>query len=244
MNGSGNRRAARVLLIVLAVLASGCATTQEASRSHDPLEPANREFYAFNQVLDRNILKPVADAYVRATPEGVRNRVRNFFDNAAYPNVVANDFLQGKIDQTLADAIRFALNSSLGVLGIFDVASSIGLNAHDEDLGQTFGVWGSGEIAYLDIPFIGPNSVRDAPDLYTSTLTNALYYLVSFPISVPLSALNIVDKRARLSTAIKIREQAALDPYVFTREAYRQRRTNLIYDGNPPLEGFEDVETN
>lgn len=238
--GSWNRLAVRLVLLLCTVAVTGCASSSQAWKAHDPLEPANRKFYAFNQTLDRNILEPVANAYVRVTPEKVRNRVRDFFDNAAYPNTVANDFLQGKINQGLSDTMRFVINSSVGVLGMFDVASAIGLPSHYEDLGITFGVWGSGEIAYLDIPFVGPNSVRDAPDLYTSTFTNALYYLVAFPASLPLSVLNVVDKRSRLSTAIKIREQAALDPYVFTREAYHQRRRYEIYGGNPPLEEFEE----
>jgi phospholipid-binding lipoprotein MlaA len=220
-------------LLMLGLL-SGCATTQTS----DSLEGASRVSYDVNDSLDKSILQPIAKGYARYTPKPVRVGVTNFFDNITYLNVILNDLLQGKFGQAFSDSGRFVVNTTIGVLGLFDVATSLGLEEHDEDLGQTFGVWGAGEGTYLVLPFFGPNSLRDAPDLATSSYLNPLFYLTS-TITIPLAVLNVINGRANLLEASAVRDEAALDPYTFTREAYRQQRMYDIYDGSPPDQGFD-----
>lgn len=225
--------------LLIALLASGCTTVPQGSDEGDPLEGTNRNIYQFNDALDKNIIKPVADTYIEITPQQVRNSVSNFFDNIGYINVILNDVLQGKIGQGINDSGRFLINSTAGILGLFDPATSLGLTKHDEDFGQTLGVWGSGPGPYLVLPLLGPNTVRDSPGLLVSTVTNLLFYLNS-AVTIPLGILSAIDTRARASSALKFVDEAALDPYIFIREAYHQQRTALIYDGNPPAPEFSD----
>ncbi len=215
---------------------SGCATT---ANDGDPIEGLNRVFYDINDGIDNNFIKPVAVGYTKVTPAPIRKGVTNFFDNLTYLNVIFNDLLQGKIGQGIADSGRFIVNTTLGVAGLFDVATGMGLEVHDEDLGQTFGVWGASEGAYLNLPLRGSNTVRDAPDMFTSSYLNPLFYMNAV-VTIPLAILDGINTRANLLEASNIRDEAALDPYVFTREAYRQQRTHLIYDGNPPTDEFDD----
>ena len=225
--------------LLIALLVCGCTTLPQGADEGDPLEGTNREIYQFNVTLDKNIIKPVADTYVEITPEPVRNSVSNFFDNIGYINVILNDVLQGKIGQGFADSGRFLINSTVGILGLFDQATPLGLVEHDEDFGQTLGVWGSGSGAYLVLPLLGPNTVRDSPGILVAAATNVLFYLNS-AVTIPLGILNAIDARARASGALKVVDEAALDPYVFIREAYKQQRIGLIYDGNPPQQEFSD----
>lgn len=230
---------ARILALVLTlVLVAGCASTPGGDPS-DPYEGTNRKIYNFNDSIDRNVLQPVARGYVNVAPEPMRNGVTNFFDNVGYLNVIANDLLQGKPGQFLSDTGRFVVNSTIGLGGLFDPAKEMGLEAHDEDLGQTFGVWGAGEGAYLNIPLAGPSSFRDAPGFISAMLLNPLTYLNPI-VTIPLNVVGAVNTRANLLEATNIRDQAALDPYTFVREAYRQQREFRIHDGNPPGDGFDD----
>lgn len=233
-----SRIALLTALVVAVGLVAGCASTPNGDPG-DPYEATNRKVYNFNDSLDRNIMQPVARGYVKVTPKGARTGVTNFFGNVGYIDTVANDLLQGKGGQFLRDTGRFVINSSLGLGGLFDVAKEVGLKANDEDLGQTFGVWGAGEGAYLTIPFWGPSSFRDAPGIFTSALLRPTFYLMPI-VSLPLGAVNAINSRANLLEATNIRDQAALDPYTFVREAYRQQREYKIHDGNPPGDGFDD----
>ncbi len=225
-------------LIVALGLVTGCATTPDGDPG-DPYEATNRKIYNFNDSLDRNILQPVARGYVKVTPGPVRDGVTNFFGNVSYLDVIANDLLQGKGGQFLKDSGRFIVNSTIGIGGLFDPAKEMGLAAHDEDLGQTFGVWGAGEGAYLTIPLAGPSSFRDVPGFASAMLLNPLTYLNPV-VSIPATLVNGINTRANLLEATNIRDQAALDPYTFVREAYRQQREYKIYDGDPPGDGFDD----
>lgn len=226
--------------IVMAILVSvaGCATTSPAEEAYDPYEGFNRSIFNFNDALDRSVIKPVADAYVEVTPESIRSAVSKLFDNLGYINVILNSFLQGKGLQGLSDTGRFVVNSTLGIGGLFDPATEMGLIRHEEDFGQTLGVWGAGEGAYLVLPVFGPSTFRDAPGLAVSAATNPLNYIGANPpeavITLPAGAAGGIDQRARAKGAFELIDQAALDRYVFIREAYRQRRLFLIYDGNPP----------
>ena len=230
-------RGFRVLIAgVIVIISSGCATTAPISGDpSDPWEPTNRSFYAFNDAVDRALLEPAANLYLKL-PGGVRESVHNFLDNAAYPGTVLNQILQGKFEPAMEGTARFVFNTTLGIGGLFDVATGMGLKRQEEDFGQTLAVWGSGEGNYIHYPVLGPNSVRDTPGIVVGALTDVLTYVAA----LPLALLEIVDNRANLASAARIRDESAFDPYVFTREAYRQRRTFLVYDGNPPLDDFEE----
>jgi len=222
------------LLLLWVMAASGCATVEN---QHDPLEGVNRLSNGLNTVLDKLTLAPTARGYGQVTPGVIRTIVSNFFDNSVYMNVVLNDFLQGKGRQGSSDFGRFLLNSTLGVGGLFDPATSIGLTKHDEDFGQTLAAWGVGQGAYIVYPFFGPNSYRNTPDFVTATVTDVLFWvsLSAAPaVTIPLTVLKAIDKRYRLIAAANLRDDMALDAYVFTREAWRQHREFLIYDGAPP----------
>lgn len=231
------------LVVCLVLLLNGCASSSDPGEAYDPLEKMNRGFYSFNDVVDKVALKPLSDGYIYVTPKPVRTSVSNFFDNAAYPNTFLNDFLQGKGRQGFSDLGRFIVNTTFGVGGLFDVASGMGLKKHEEDFGQTLGVWGASQGAYLIYPLLGPNTVRDTPDLAVSTVTHGLFYAAFYLnayVTIPITVLMVIDERSRAENAIRFVNEMALDPYIFTREAWTQHRTFLIYDGNPPEPEFED----
>lgn len=221
--------------IILAIFLTGCATTPE---NVDPYENFNRKVYKFNTAFDEHIAEPVASAYTKVTPDPVQTGITNFFKNLRNINVVLNDLLQGKFKQGLEDTGRFAINSTVGILGFIDVAKKIGLEQHDEDFGQTLAVWGVGPGPYLVLPFAGPSTLRGTPSFAVEAITNPV--LSTFP---PLVGLNIVEARARAEGAIKFIDEASLDPYIFTRESFLQWRNFQIHDGDPPIpELYEDLE--
>lgn len=235
----------QILLVFLAVqIFTSCATTSPVDEENiDPFENVNRKIYRFNLVVDENIMKPIADGYVKITPQPIQNRVTNFFNNLAYINVFLNDFLQGKLDQGLLDTARFVFNSTFGVFGLFDVASGMGLKSHEEDLGQTLAKWGVVQGPYLVLPFFGPYTLRGTPNLVASVVVNPLFYVDDPTLTIPLSVLNVIDLRARVESALQFVNAAAVDPYTFTREAYLQRRKYLIYDGELPEDDlFDELE--
>jgi phospholipid-binding lipoprotein MlaA len=220
-------------------LAAGCATTGAEGDPRDPLEPMNRAIYGFNDAVDEAIAKPVATAYRDIVPDPLRNHVRNFFGNIADIFIGANNLLQGKVADGLQDWARFAFNSVLGVFGINDIASEMGLEKHNEDFGQTFGRWGAGDGPYLVLPILGSSTVRDGAGTVLDLYTDPLGDLRPIRHRNAAGALRLVAVRADLLEASRILEQAALDRYVFQRDAYLQRRRNLIYDGRPPREKFD-----
>ncbi|MCS3902327.1 phospholipid-binding lipoprotein MlaA [Methylohalomonas lacus] len=232
---------AGALLIAFSLALSGCASLHDNGEANsDPLEPANRAFYTFNDTLDNALIRPTAEFYVFATPAPVRASVANFFTNLGSINVILNAFLQGKVDAGFAGLSRFFVNSTIGLGGLFDVATEAGMKRHEEDLGQTLAIWGIDPGPYLYLPLLGPYSTRHTPDLASSTLTNPLFY-VSGSILYPVAALGLISKRAEHLEATRMRDEAAVDAYIFTREAYLQRRSNLIHDGDPPTTGYDDL---
>ena len=232
-------RTSLAVLLAGALSCTGCATPGR-TESADPFESFNRRNFAFNGFLDRNFVAPVARVYVKATPRGVRRGISNFFANLAYPSVIANDFLQGKFEQGLEDTGRFIFNSTLGLGGLIDIAGPLGLEAHQEDFGQTLAVWGIDSGPYLELPFFGPYTTRGIGDLPFSAATNPLFYLDD-PSPLSTLLLGVVDERAGLFDAIEVRDQA-LDPYVFQREAFLQTRRHLIRDGRQSEEAFDDLD--
>jgi phospholipid-binding lipoprotein MlaA len=228
-----------VLSLVVAVgFLGGCATTAHDPR--DPLEPVNRAIYTFNEHVDGLVLKPAAELYRLVLPSFVRTGVGNFFSNLGDVIVALNNLLQGKVSNAASDASRVAVNSTIGVLGFIDVASRIGLPKHDEDFGQTLGWWGMGDGPYLVLPLLGPSNFRDAVGRVGDFYVDPVTYVDPTRARNQLWGTRVVSTRADLLGASRVLEAAALDPYVFVRDAYLQRRRNLIYDGNPPREDFDD----
>ena len=227
-------------LILGLLTLGGCASVDvEDDEINDPGESVNRAVFQVNTKLDRAFLEPLSELYVFVTPNLVQDSVFNFFGNLAYPGVIVNDFLQGKVEQGFADAGRFVFNSTLGIGGLFDISTGLGLPAHEEDFGQTLGVWGVGEGPYLELLFAGPSTLRDLPNIPIGLLTNVGTYVPGGTAGFALGVVNGADTRARLDSVIELRDSSALDPYVYQREAYRQRRKHLIYDGNPPIDDFD-----
>ncbi len=220
-------------------LLSGCGTTGNNS---DPFEKTNRKFYAFNDAIDKKIVQPVAETYVKVTPNIFRDGMTNFFDNLGYINTISNDLLQGKISYAAQDSARFIVNSTIGLGGLFDPATKFGLQKRSEDLGQTLAVWGASEGSYLMVPLIGPSSGRDITSPVMTIATNPMTYVASI-FTIPIGFLKAVNTRANLLDATRMRDQAAIDPYTFVREAWRQKRNYDIFDGNPPTEqdNFDEI---
>ena len=232
----------RLALFLAILAASGCATSPDAD-PRDPLEPMNRAVYKFNDTFDEAIAKPVATVYRDLLHVEIRSRVSNFFSNIQDIFIGVNNLLQGKLQDGVEDWARFAFNSTIGLAGIHDVASDMGIEKHNEDFGQTFGRWGAGPGPYLILPFLGSSTLRDAGgtavDWYVAPLQHAR------PIAVrnTLYGVYLINTRAELLEASNILEQAALDRYTFQRDAYLQRRRSLIYDGSPPREREEVNDT-
>jgi len=210
-----------------------CSVTAQVvalEENNDPWEGFNRKVFAFNDGLDRYVLRPVAVSYNYITPEFVDNSVTSMYSNAGEVLVVANDVAQFKLTQALSDTARFIINSTVGFFGVFDVASSIGLERHDEDFGQTLGYWGVGSGPYIVLPFLGPRTVRDvagnAVD-YSSNLSYA-YFGNNYAQDAALLGLKIVDLRSDLIASEGL---ISGDKYIFFRSAYLQRREYLINDG-------------
>ncbi len=208
----------------------------------DPWEGFNRAVYRFNGVLDKAILKPVAKGYIKVTNKPVRKGVSNFFSNLGEPTTIINDMLQGKLKQGAKDTARFMVNSTAGLLGIFDVAKRINLKKHREDFGQTFGKWGVGTGPYLVLPIFGPSNLRDGigriPGFYTDP---APYIGDGSTTPVLLRAASIVDFRSELLRLEPLLEQQ-IDPYVLVREGYLQSRLKAVYDGKPPVVADEFLD--
>ena len=226
----------------IAVLCAGCTliTLSGCATGHgniDPFEKTNRFFYNFDDGLDRVLLKPLADFYVKVVPEPIRNGLSNGFSNLGYGDVILNDFLQAKWQQGLGDAARMAVNSTIGIAGFFDVASGWGLPSHQNDFGITLGKWGAGPGPYLVLPLLGPTTVRDAPDFLTASLTSPIRW-VNPPlyVTVPLGTVQAANARSRVESALRFRNATAIDPYVFTRNAYLQYRDHLINEGKKPVD--------
>ena len=222
-----------LLAAVQAGVLGGCASSGSAK---DPAEGFNRAMFAFNEGLDTVVIKPVAKGYDVAMPIPARTGVGNFFGNIADIFIAVNDLLQGKPSDAGSDVGRFLVNSTAGILGFIDVASEMGLDKHEEDFGQTFGRWGAESGAYVVLPFFGPRTVRDTGGLVLDVATDPVSNIRHVPTRNSFVALRIVNDRAALLPADKVIEEAALDKYAYVRDAYLQRRRNLVYDGNPPRE--------
>ena len=224
------------LLLTLIILPNAYASDD------DPLEPMNRAIFEFNEIVDDNVLKPIAKGYKYVTPDPVEVGISNFFSNLGEIGTITNDLLQLKFAQAGRDTMRFFLNSTLGIFGIFDVATPLGLSKNKEDFGQTLGFWGVPDGPYLVLPFLGPSSFRDGPSMIVDYELSPVEQLHHEERQV-LQTLDIVDTRARLLRATKILDTAAKDKYIFIRESYLQKRESQINDGNVKEEFEIDVHS-
>ena len=210
----------------------------------DPWEPANRKVFAVNDAWDRWLLKPVAEGYQKIVPKPIRRSVSNVFNNIETPATAINQFLQGKPVRGISDSGRFLVNSTIGLGGLFDVATPMGFAKHQEDFGQTLGRWGAGAGPHVMIPFRGSSTVRDAFGLMLDATVNPIGFLSPESHRYGAAALYVIDARVDLLAAENLLTESG-DKYLFLRDAYLQRRAYLVSDGeaaeeDPFLDDDED----
>ena len=224
------------LLAVGCVLLAGCAATPSRV---DPFEPWNRAMYSIHEVVDGNVVKPIAEAYVKATPQPIRTGVSNFFGNIDDFFTGINNALQGRKQQAGDDFGRVLLNSTFGVVGIFDLASEMGIVKDRNDFGITFGKWGAPPGPYFFVPLFGPTTLRDGTGTVIRLYAGPIGYLRNVPLRNSLYGLGYLDTRAQLLGTESVLETAALDKYRYLRNAYLKARRYQVYEGKPPPEEDE-----
>lgn len=231
--------ATRLTVLALAFAAGGCATTS-TSDPRDPFESYNRAMFTFNDKLDEFALKPAAQAYSKL-PSFVQTGVGNFFGNLWDVWTGVNNFLQGKVADGFSDVMRVAVNTTLGIGGVLDIGSEAGLAKHKEDFGQTLGVWGVKSGPYVVLPVLGPSTLRDTGGTVADFFVGDPWQYKS-PVRWRNTGtvVRAVDQRASVLGAVNLLEEAALDRYVFVRDAYLQRRESLIHDGETKKSTYED----
>ncbi len=249
-----------LILLVIGFFVAGCASVDNRQ---DPLESMNRAVFNFNEVLDDNVMEPVARGYRAVVPYPIEMVVGNFFSNLNDVVITANSLLQLKFDDALAGGTRILINTTFGMLGMIDIASDISaasdldISKRNEDFGQTLGHYGVASGPYLVLPLFGPSSVRDAAgivvDAYFADPVTGFYMNnnsgietnivdVDNKVLIPVAGLRTVDLRVQLLGAEKILEEAALDKYEFVRDAYFQRRNSLVHDDNVPDVVYDEYE--
>lgn len=238
------RRSLAVAGLALLALLAGCATVppNAGEDPRDPLEALNRQVFGFNEGLDKVVLKPLAQAYDQVLPIPVQDCLSNGFSNLREPSNAFNNFLQGKPAEAVSDVCRFAVNTTVGLLGCFDVASRMGLERHREDFGQTLGKWGLGQGPFLVLPLFGPSSIRDATGLGVETVLDVNFWINNVSVRNTIFGVRTINARDELLRADDLISGAALDKYTFVRDGYLQRRRNQVFDGNPPREKDEEDE--
>lgn len=220
---------------LLALSLAGGAVAEEYNNPRDPWEGYNRGMFAFNEAVDKVLIKPIAQGYEFIFPEPIRILVTNLFSNLGDVVIGVNDLLQGRGEQAFNDFGRFLINTTLGFGGLFDVAGNAGWYKSDNDFGVTFGRWGIPPGPYFVLPIVGPIDVRDTFGLVANVAANPLTFIVKDPTAYYTAwGVNFINLRANLFPAEKIIEEAATDKYSYLRDAYMQNRLNLIYDGEPP----------
>ena len=231
----------RALLAIIAALgASGCVSVPPEQRvDHDPWESANRTMYIVNDAVDRVTTKPLAKGYNKILPTPVRQGVTNVTRNLMTPRSSLNNFLQGKPRDGVGELFRFIINSTIGVGGIFDIATQSGLEEHSEDFGQTAAVWGIPQGPFVILPFLGPRTLKDTVLLPLDIASDPLYHYNDRSIRTPFTVVRIINLRAQLLSFDEFLAESP-DPYVTLRESWLQNREFEIYDGNPPVSEEED----
>lgn len=220
---------------VIFVLLAGCATGPNANPA-DPFEPFNRGVFSFNEKVDEAVLVPVSTAYVNVLPSMVRTGVNNFFGNLGDIWSFANSVAQLKLQNSAETFMRVNVNTIFGLGGLLDVATEVGIDRRDEDFGKTLGRWGVGAGPYVVLPLLGPSTLRDTAAKPVDLYGDALNAVQDVAWRNSLTALRVVDKRSQYLRAGRLIDDAALDKYSFTRDAFLQRRRSLIQDGRGPDE--------
>ena len=232
MQGIMTPRPVLPFVLACACLLAGCAT---GPHPRDPYEGFNRKVFAFNEGLDKAVLKPIAKGYEKVLPQFARRGVTNFFNNLGMVVTTINDAIQLKAEKVPVDVLRFATNLTFGIFGLIDVASELRIENRDEDFGQSLGYWGIDSGPYLVLPLLGPSSVRDGAGLAVDFVVSPYYYWEDeATVRWGLLAVNIVNTRANLLPAEKLLDDTGVERYSFLRDVYLQRREYLIHDGNPP----------
>jgi phospholipid-binding lipoprotein MlaA len=227
------------LLILLVLLLTGCAGTQNRQTDpvNDPWEGFNRKVYAFNDGLDK-VVRPIAVGYDRIAPDPVKRGVGNFFRNLDSPVTFLNQVLQGKFSQSGTTLGRFVLNTTIGIFGVFDVATEVGIPYYSEDLGQTLAAWGYENSRYLVLPVFGPSSIRDGIGRYVDSFYHPVAYAIRISDTWGYWVGRGIHERAVYLGQDAELEQA-YDPYVLIRDIWVQNREFEIFDGNPPLQDYD-----
>jgi phospholipid-binding lipoprotein MlaA len=223
------------IALAASLLLVGCASAPTANPK-DPWEPMNRSVASFNDKVDDNVLKPLATGYRNVVPDLIQTGVRNVFNNFADMWSTVNNLLQLKPINTAESLGRVIVNTVFGIYGIFDVATYIKLERHPEDFGQTLGYWGMPNGPYLVLPLFGPSTLRDGASLPVDFAVSPTKLIGDIPTRNQVFTLRLVSKRAELLKPGNLLEEASIDKYSFTRDAYLQYRRSQIYDGNPPDE--------
>ncbi len=231
------------ILLLLGFFLSGCATTPPTSRK-DPYESMNRSIFAFNESVDKNVLKPAAKGYRAVTPDPVEIMITNFYSNLDDVKVIFNDILQLKFREAGSDSARFLINTILGFGGLINYGEDYGFPKRNEDFGQTLGHYDVPSGPYIVLPIVGGSTTRDATAMLVDIGTNPIFYtgIITVGIGPAMGAVGAIDARAQLLDKEEIIDEAALDKYEFIRDAYLQRRHSLIYDGNPPRSMDDELE--
>jgi phospholipid-binding lipoprotein MlaA len=240
----GKPRVSSAVVLGLLLCCCGCAgsprdstTADDVDAEHDPAEPVNRAIFKVNVAADHAVMKPVAQAYVEHVPEGLQKGIHNVVQNLKEPAVVVNDLLQGNVNHAWQSAQRLAVNSTVGVAGVFDVAAQWGLPPHKADFGQTLGVWGVGEGPFVELPLLGPSNARDAVGTAVDLALNPLTYVGGAPATAAGAATtgaNMVDTRAQHLHDLDELERNSLDYYATLRSVYRQHRDAEISAAKQP----------
>lgn len=226
-----------VISIALAFSVSGCAT----QANKDPLESMNRGIYKFNDTADKAVIKPIAGAYKAVLPSPIRTGIHNFFSNLGTVTSLINNLLQFEFSKAMDNAGRLVINSTVGLGGLVDVASMDNVPKHNADFGQTLGKWGVGSGAYIVLPFIGPSTLRDTAGLAVDTVyLDPIQLLDEARARNQLRLVKFIDLRAQYLPASDLIDDAALDPYIFMREAYLQRRSIAIHGDVPTHDDYFD----
>lgn len=226
--------------LCVVLLASGCATLPPGDPvDYDRWEKTNRKLFRFNEAIDKVSLKPIAKGYRKVLPEPVRKSITNFGRNLGAPRNFVNNFLQGKPREGLGEILRFFVNTTIGVGGLFDVAAASGVEANPEDFGQTAAVWGVPPGPYVMIPFLGPQTLRDAVLIPANIELDILHHVDESSVRDRLWVLRTIDVRHRVLSLEEL-IQDSKDPYVSLRESYLQNRVFEIYDGDPPIEDDDE----
>ena len=229
-----------VSILAASVVAAGCVSVPPESRvEYDPWEGLNRGIFKVNEGLDKAIMKPVATGYTKVVPKPARQGVTNFSRNLFTPRSAVANFLQGKPRDGFGELSRFLINSTVGLGGLFDIASRNGIEAKTEDFGQTIAVWGVPDGPYVMLPFLGPTTLRDALMLPFDISMDPLYHYEVASVRDPLYVLRIINLRANL-LPLEDMLNDSVDKYVTMRESYLQNREFDIYDGDPPTDDDDE----